>query len=68
VPIRGSAVFWHNILPSGNGDFRTRHAACPVLYGQKWVSNKWILERGQEFRRPCALNNEFISEKFNAFK
>jgi hypothetical protein len=33
----------------------TRHAGCPVLTGNKWVSNKWIHERGQEFRRPCAL-------------
>ena len=54
-PERGSAAFWYNLLPSGDGDFRTRHAACPVLYGTKWVSNKWIHERDQEFRRPCSL-------------
>lgn len=30
-------------------------SACPVLTGIKWVSNKWIHERGQEFRRPCGL-------------
>jgi len=28
--------------------------ACPVLIGNKWVANKWIHERGQEFRRPCS--------------
>uniref|UniRef100_A0A8P4G0U7 Prolyl 4-hydroxylase subunit alpha-1 n=1 Tax=Dicentrarchus labrax TaxID=13489 RepID=A0A8P4G0U7_DICLA len=52
---RGTAVFWYNLYPSGEGDYRTRHAACPVLVGNKWVSNKWIHERGQEFRRRCSL-------------
>jgi hypothetical protein len=37
-------------------DYRTRHSGCPVLVGNKWVLNKWIYERGQEFRRPCGLN------------
>ncbi|XP_013878797.1 prolyl 4-hydroxylase subunit alpha-1 isoform X2 [Austrofundulus limnaeus] len=54
-PKKGSAVFWYNLHPSGEGDYRTRHAACPVLLGNKWVSNKWIHERGQEFRRRCGL-------------
>uniref|UniRef100_A0A8C2PKG3 Prolyl 4-hydroxylase subunit alpha-1 n=1 Tax=Capra hircus TaxID=9925 RepID=A0A8C2PKG3_CAPHI len=40
----------------GEGDYSTRHAACPVLVGNKWVSNKWLHERGQEFRRPCTLS------------
>uniref|UniRef100_A0A8C5F799 Prolyl 4-hydroxylase subunit alpha-1 n=1 Tax=Gadus morhua TaxID=8049 RepID=A0A8C5F799_GADMO len=55
LPKKGSAVFWYNLFPSGEGDYRTRHAACPVLVGNKWVSNKWIHERGQEFRRRCPL-------------
>ncbi|CAL8399082.1 unnamed protein product [Boreogadus saida] len=54
-PKKGTAVFWYNLFSSGEGDYRTRHAACPVLVGNKWVSNKWIHERGQEFRRPCGL-------------
>uniref|UniRef100_A0A673M768 Prolyl 4-hydroxylase subunit alpha-1 n=1 Tax=Sinocyclocheilus rhinocerous TaxID=307959 RepID=A0A673M768_9TELE len=54
-PMKGTAIFWYNLFPSGEGDYRTRHAACPVLLGNKWVSNKWIHERGQEFRRPCGL-------------
>ncbi|KAG5855382.1 hypothetical protein ANANG_G00048490 [Anguilla anguilla] len=55
-PKKGTAVFWYNLFPSGEGDYSTRHAACPVLVGNKWVSNKWIHERGQEFRRPCSLD------------
>lgn len=58
MPKKGDAVFWHNLLQSGEGDFRTRHAGCPVLKGWKWVSNKWIHEYGNEFRRPCSLSPE----------
>lgn len=35
-PIKGSAVFWHNLTPSGHGDWHTRHASCPVILGYKW--------------------------------
>ncbi|KAF3704006.1 Prolyl 4-hydroxylase subunit alpha-1 [Channa argus] len=55
LPKKGTAVFWYNLYPSGEGDYSTRHAACPVLVGNKWVSNKWIHERGQEFRRRCGV-------------
>lgn len=33
---QGTAVFWYNLFRSGEGDYRTRHAACPVLVGSKW--------------------------------
>ncbi|KHN73640.1 Prolyl 4-hydroxylase subunit alpha-1 [Toxocara canis] len=55
MPSKNNALFWYNLYRSGEGDLRTRHAACPVLVGLKWVANKWIHERKQEFRRPCAL-------------
>ncbi|KAJ8914269.1 hypothetical protein NQ315_011001 [Exocentrus adspersus] len=54
-PKKGTAAFWYNLHASGDGDKLTRHAACPVLAGSKWVSNKWIHERGQEFLRSCTL-------------
>ncbi|XP_066527972.1 prolyl 4-hydroxylase subunit alpha-1b isoform X3 [Hoplias malabaricus] len=57
-PKKGTAVFWYNMFASGEGDYSTRHAACPVLVGNKWVSNKWVHERGQEFRRPCGLSEK----------
>ncbi|XP_029383199.1 prolyl 4-hydroxylase subunit alpha-1-like isoform X2 [Echeneis naucrates] len=63
-PKKGTAVFWYNLFPSGDGDYRTRHAACPVLVGNKWVSNKWIHERGQEFRRRCSLQE--TTESFSS--
>uniref|UniRef100_H2ZIE7 procollagen-proline 4-dioxygenase n=1 Tax=Ciona savignyi TaxID=51511 RepID=H2ZIE7_CIOSA len=55
-PIKGSAVFWFNLFPSGKGDSRTLHAACPVLIGNKWASNKWFREFGNEFVRRCDLD------------
>lgn len=57
-PEKGGAAFWHNLYPSGDVDLRTRHAACPVLTGIKWVSNKWIHERDQEFKRKCGLRRK----------
>lgn len=59
VIFQHSALFWYNLLRSGDGDMRTRHAACPVLIGSKWVANKWIHERGQEFRRACARERHY---------
>jgi len=55
-PKKGSAAFWYNLFQNGEGDDMTRHAACPVLAGTKWVSNFWIHERGQELIRPCSTD------------
>ncbi len=64
-------IYFHSFQIFFPGDYTTRHAgkyslsffdsalfqiACPVLIGNKWVANKWIHERGQEFRRPCSLD------------
>lgn len=35
-PERGSAAFWYNIFKSGEDDYSTIHAGCPVLVGSKW--------------------------------
>uniref|UniRef100_A0A0B7AP15 Uncharacterized protein n=1 Tax=Arion vulgaris TaxID=1028688 RepID=A0A0B7AP15_9EUPU len=43
-PEKGSAAFWYNLYRNGDGIYKTRHAACPVLVGTKWVANKWIHE------------------------
>ncbi|XP_033755817.1 prolyl 4-hydroxylase subunit alpha-2-like [Pecten maximus] len=32
-PIKNSAVFWYNLLPSGERDDRSQHASCPRTYG-----------------------------------
>ncbi|KAL3876427.1 hypothetical protein ACJMK2_034276 [Sinanodonta woodiana] len=54
VPVvKGAAAFWYNIKKNGDADENTKHAGCPVLLGSKWVSNKWIRQHAQVFRRPC---------------
>jgi len=55
-PERGSCIVWFNLLHNGEGDYKTKHAGCPVLSGNKWVVNKWFHEVGQEFIRPCSLS------------
>ncbi|RDD40049.1 Prolyl 4-hydroxylase subunit alpha-2 [Trichoplax sp. H2] len=56
-PRQGSAAFWYNLHRNGNGNNLTRHAACPVLIGSKWIANKWIHQVGQELRHQCTLNS-----------
>ena len=53
APARGAAVFWHNIKRSGRSDMHMLHGGCPVLYGNKWVANKWIREWPNVFKRKC---------------
>ena len=36
APQKGSAAFWYNLHPNGQGNLMTLHAACPVLIGSKW--------------------------------
>jgi len=55
-PKAGAAVFWYNVHLNGEGDTLTLHGACPVMYGTKWVANKWIREGAQIWRRPCPLS------------
>ncbi len=40
-PRKGSCAAWFNMLRNGSCDYRTQHAACPVLAGHKWgIVNK----------------------------
>ncbi len=41
ISSQGTAVFWYNLFKSGEGDYRTRHAACPVLVGSKWGESEF---------------------------
>lgn len=38
----GDAVVWFNLLGDGTENIRARHAACPVLIGQKWGDYHYI--------------------------
>ncbi|XP_075148852.1 prolyl 4-hydroxylase subunit alpha-2-like [Haematobia irritans] len=54
-PQKGSAVVWYNLNNELKGDWKTLHAACPVIVGSKWVCNKWIRAKAQVFTRPCYI-------------
>ncbi|XP_042142857.1 prolyl 4-hydroxylase subunit alpha-1 [Ixodes scapularis] len=55
-PKKGVALFWWNIKSSWEGDPLTLHAGCPVLYGSKWIANKWFGSYSNVFRMPCSPN------------
>ncbi|CAG7786992.1 unnamed protein product [Allacma fusca] len=57
-PIKGSAIFWYNMMSDGKPDLLSLHGGCPVLYGNKWVANKWIRSNAQMFTRPCSLDRD----------
>ncbi|XP_018794092.1 PREDICTED: prolyl 4-hydroxylase subunit alpha-1 [Bactrocera latifrons] len=57
-PKKGNVLFWYNLHRSLEGDYRTRHAACPVLKGSKWIGNVWINAITQPFTRPCLLHKD----------
>ena len=41
-PERGKAVLFYSLLPDGNMDDLSQHAAMPVMQGEKWMANMWI--------------------------
>jgi len=46
-PRKNDAIFWYNLRSDDDqGDETTLHASCPVLFGDKWVANKWIHQQG----------------------
>ncbi|GAB1295134.1 Prolyl 4-hydroxylase subunit alpha-1 [Apodemus speciosus] len=60
-PKKGTAVFWYNLFASGEGDYSTRHAACPVLVGNKWVyptNGSMNADKSFEGRAPCQNWND----------
>ena len=41
TPKKGSAILFYSQQRDGKLDARSAHAGCPVLRGQKWVS-EWV--------------------------
>ena len=41
-PGKGSCILFYDILPDGNVDDLTLHAALPVKQGEKWLANLWV--------------------------
>ena len=60
-PELGSVLFWFNIGARNNHDSRIRHLGCPVLYGNKWIANKWIKWLSNFNTYPCLIRNDHYS-------
>ena len=58
TPSKGSAVLWYNLDRFGKVDPMTFHGGCPTMLGIKWVSNKWINQGAQIWKRSCAIKNQ----------
>ena len=55
-PMMGSVLYWFTIHPSLSYDSRQVHLGCPVVYGNKWILNKWIKMNAQFRKYPCSSN------------
>jgi len=64
-PKKGMAVFWWNLKRDGLGDPLTRHAGCSVLYGNKWIANKWI-RYNYQFKRALCVPESAVEEERSA--
>ena len=60
-PVKGSALFWFNIGPDMLFDSRIIHQSCPVLYGNKWIMNKWIKLSAQYTHYKCTMSQKNYS-------
>jgi prolyl 4-hydroxylase len=67
-PQIGDAVFWVNLRASGLSDPLTVHAGCPVIVGDKWITNKWILYFDQYEKFKCKLGKDETFDTFHKFR
>jgi len=40
-PGKGSSIMFYSLMPDGNADDKSLHAALPVKKGEKWLANFW---------------------------
>ena len=64
-PEEGSALFWFNINSKFEFDSRVFHLGCPVLFGNKWIANKWVKILPQVKNYPCSTRKDFFSVRKN---
>ena len=60
-PEAGSALYWFNCGAQYNYDSRIFHLGCPVLYGSKWIANKWIKMLANYRDYPCLVEKKHYS-------
>jgi prolyl 4-hydroxylase len=60
-PEKGKAVLFYSLLPDGNYDDLSEHAALPVKQGEKWLANLWV----SRFERDSASYSWMYSSVIN---
>ncbi len=60
-PEAGSTLYWFSIGPHDNIDSRALHLGCPVLFGNKWIANKWVKWIAQQRKLPCSKESVHFS-------
>ena len=50
-----NTVYRHLRRTDGSPDQRMTHLGCPVMYGDKWILNKWINWGAQMDKYKCLL-------------
>ena len=58
-PIKGSALFWFNFSANMKFGETVKHMGCPIIYGNKWIVNKWIKFLAQFQHYKCASDADF---------
>ena len=59
-PVEGAALHWFNINADMDYDSRVLHLGCPVMYGNKWIANKWIKLLPQFKEYPCWRDQDYF--------
>ena len=70
-PEKGSGIWWFNTMSDSVPDVVTKHAACPVLLGQKWSKNHTIqiVSLINAVKSMCiSVGNKWISYKAQSEK
>ncbi len=60
-PESGSTLYWFSIGPQDNMDTRAIHLGCPVLFGNKWIVNKWVKWIAQQKKFSCSHHKTYFS-------
>ncbi len=60
-PVEGDALYWFNLGSHFTYDSRIYHLGCPVMYGNKWIANKWVKILPQFKNYPCDQNETYFS-------
>ena len=61
TPSPGTALVWHTVDTSGRPQQRMKHLGCPVVFGDKWILNKWVKWHHHMFSYPCYRDRQFYS-------